>query len=145
MRTLHQLAGIRPGAKNRRVMGQGFYTVVAFGSIQTFTEEFQDKFVNLLYDIGKKNNVQGRSKYEAKDDWFGFYVADGGSGVGDDGKCELMSYSVLDASLIPEEVDSRWPEQLKKCKTAYKQLQQAAKKQGVLLGPGKLLLVNDYD
>lgn len=150
MSTWHELLeanGIRPGARNDNPMGQGFYTVLAWGCIHEFDDGAGgDKEYDWVQSAAKNRHVQGRRHYEAKQPWYGFFIAENGSGVSDDGDgCELFSYQVFDVATLEAEVKKRWPEQLKKCKAAFDDLRATARKNGIELPDGRLMLVNDYD
>lgn len=139
--------GITPGKIEAKPMGQGFYTVLAFGCISEFDDEAEsEKEYAWVAQVAANHRIQGRRRYEARQHWLGFFIAENGSGVSRDGDgCQLFSYEVLDAAKLVEEVEKRWPKQLAKCKSAYEDLRKTAKKNGVDLPDGRLLLVNDYD
>lgn len=139
--------GIRSGCNERKPMGQGFYTVLAWGCVHDFDDgDGGEKKYNWVEGAAKAHGVQGRTAYEAKQKWMGFFIAENGSGVSDTGDgCELFSYQVFDVADIQKEVEKRWPAQLAKCKAAFDTLKKTTAAHGVKLPRGRLMLVNDYD
>jgi len=133
-------------------MGQGFYTAMVWGGIADLKEEQQDKFIELLYQVGNmefqgdptagKWAVHSRSWYEAEEQWFGFIIASGSNlDVGAD-----MSKVVFDAGRLKTEARVQWPNQTKAARLAYKEFTRQVKLHlKVRLPKGKLLVVNDFD
>lgn len=128
-------------------MGQGFYTVFAFGAVHDFDDgQAGEALYHWVDDAAKKHGIQGRTRYEAKESWFGFFVAENGSGISrDEDGCELFSYEIFDLSSLASSVRQRWPLQCQKCEDAYETLRETAAKHGVTLPYGRMMLVNDYD
>jgi hypothetical protein len=139
--------GITPGKREVRPMGQGFFTVLAWGAVAEFDDgnDGNNRY-DWVQDAAKAHGIRGRTAYEARQRWLGFFVAENGSGVSRDGDgCELFSYEVFDVADLGAEVERRWPGQLAKCKAAYEDLRTTAAKHGIELPAGRLMLVNDYD
>lgn len=127
-------------------MGQGFYTALVFGGIRGNDGIDGDAWYEWVHQAAEKHGIGGRTRYEARQDWFGFFIAENGAGISNDGDgCELFSYEVFDAARLAHQVLERWPAQLQKCDDAYETLTKIAKANGVNLPLGRILLVNDYD
>jgi hypothetical protein len=126
-------------------MGQGFYTVLAWGVTEQpkMTEDEADALYSALHDA---EGVYGRSCYEADKPWRGFIIAENGAGISDDNSpCQLMSYKVLDAERLVAEVERLWPQCFAKCRAAWDVFAKTALDMGLVFPAPRLLLVNDYD
>jgi hypothetical protein len=139
--------GITPGKIGKNPMGQGYYTVIAFGAVHKFDDGRDgENLYEWVHSAAKQHGVQGRTRYEARMDWFGFFVAENGAGVSNDGDgCKLFSYDVFDLATLETEFRGKWPTQVQRCSDAYDALRTIAASHGHALPTGRLMLVNDYD
>jgi hypothetical protein len=139
--------GITLGKREERQMGQGFYTAIVMGAVHDFDDGAGgEKLYDWVHEAAAAHKVQGRKRYEARQSWFGFFIAENGAGISRDGDgCELFSYEVFDVGSIASEVRKRWPQQVLRCDDAYETLTKIAAKHGVSLPPCRMLIVNDYD
>jgi hypothetical protein len=128
-------------------MGQGCYTVIAFGAIYDFDDGNDGgNLYDWVHQAAEEHGVQGRKRYEARQSWFGFFIAENGAGVSRNGDgCEIFDHEVFDAATLASAARDMWPKQFHKCCDAYDSLVGISKQHGVQLPAGRLLLVNDYD
>lgn len=128
-------------------MGQGFYTCVYFGGIYDPPTEFDaDRWYRLVHDAAVRGTQAGTC-YEAKNHWFGYLLADCGQGISWKDDAPMISYEAFPLASLPQVIcsEKRFAKALAAAKKSYRRLQASAKACGLVLPPGELMLVNDYD